>query len=107
MAIASLAQEGVRVLAYTNPYLIEGSTMFQEAADLGYLMTDADGNAFRQDFGGFLAGTVDLLSTDAFNWYKGVCVCCFFLRVYWKTLHPQPHFLPFSFLPPQARSRGI
>ncbi|XP_063866512.1 sulfoquinovosidase-like [Scylla paramamosain] len=70
LAIANLKQEGTRVLAYANPHLIEGSTMFEEAAAHGYLMTDDEGNAFRQDFGGFLAGTVDLLSNDAFNWYK-------------------------------------
>ncbi|KAG0726067.1 Sulfoquinovosidase [Chionoecetes opilio] len=70
VVIAGLAQEGVRVLAYANPNLVEGSEMFEEAAALGYLMTDAEGNAFRHDFGGFLAGTVDLLSEDAFNWYK-------------------------------------
>lgn len=61
----------MRVLAYINPHLIEGSDMFEEAAAQGFLMTDAEGNAFRQDFGGFLAGTVDLLSPGGFNWYKG------------------------------------
>ncbi|XP_045104098.1 sulfoquinovosidase-like isoform X2 [Portunus trituberculatus] len=70
LAITTLAQEGTRVLAYANPHLIEGSDMFEEAAAHGYLMTDSHGDAFRQDFGGFLAGTVDLLSPDAFNWYK-------------------------------------
>ncbi|XP_050728343.1 sulfoquinovosidase-like isoform X2 [Eriocheir sinensis] len=70
LAIETLAQEGVRVLTYINPHLIEGSDMFEEAAAQGFLMTDSEGNAFRQDFGGFLAGTVDLLNPDGFNWYK-------------------------------------
>lgn len=61
-------------MVYINPHLIEGSEMFEEAAALGHLLMDDTGEAFRQDFGGFLGGTVDLLNPDSFNWYRGVCV---------------------------------
>ncbi|KAK3853291.1 hypothetical protein Pcinc_040160, partial [Petrolisthes cinctipes] len=65
-----LTNDGVRVMAYLNPHLIESSEMFQEADALGYLLTDGAGDSFRQDFGGFLAGTVDLFNQEAFDWYR-------------------------------------
>lgn len=70
VAIQDLLEEGVRVMAYINPHLIEGSDMFLEAASLGYLMRDADGQPYRQDFGGFLAGTIDLFNSEAKDWYR-------------------------------------
>lgn len=69
--IQELAEDGVRVMVYLNPHLIDTGDMFEAAAALGYLMTDADGEVFRQDFGGFMAGTVDLLNPEARAWYRG------------------------------------
>ncbi|KAK4292347.1 hypothetical protein Pmani_034878, partial [Petrolisthes manimaculis] len=60
----------MRVMAYVNPHMIEGSNMFQEAAALGYLLTNSEGEAFTQDFGGFFAGTVDFFNQEAFEWYR-------------------------------------
>nr|XP_045584154.1 sulfoquinovosidase-like [Procambarus clarkii]XP_045584155.1 sulfoquinovosidase-like [Procambarus clarkii]XP_045584156.1 sulfoquinovosidase-like [Procambarus clarkii]XP_045584157.1 sulfoquinovosidase-like [Procambarus clarkii] len=70
LTIQTLLEDGVRVMTYINPHLIEGSDMFQEAATLGYLMMDGAGDPYRQDFGGFLAGTVDLLNPEAKAWYR-------------------------------------
>ncbi|XP_042219647.1 sulfoquinovosidase-like [Homarus americanus] len=70
VAIQNLMEEGVRVMAYINPHLVEEGDMFREAAASGYLMTDAEGEVYKQDFGGFLAGTVDLFNPEANNWYR-------------------------------------
>ncbi|XP_042871791.1 sulfoquinovosidase-like [Penaeus japonicus] len=72
--ITGLAQEGVGVMAYINPYLIEGSTLYEEADALGFLMADAQGESYKQDFGGFLAGTVDLVNSEARDWYSNKIV---------------------------------
>lgn len=66
--------EGVRVLAYINVHLITGSEMYEEAAALGYLLKDADGQVFDQDYGGFTGGTLDLISEEGRAWYKGKAI---------------------------------
>ncbi|XP_071524463.1 sulfoquinovosidase-like [Panulirus ornatus] len=68
--IQELSEDDVRVMVYINPHLIDSGDMFEAAAILGFLMTDADGEVFRQDFGGFMAGTVDLLNPEARTWYR-------------------------------------
>lgn len=69
--IEDLAEDGVYVTVYCNPHLIEGSLMFEEAVAAGHFLTDTNGEVFLQDFGGFLAGTIDLLDTDSAAWYGG------------------------------------
>ncbi|XP_047493998.1 sulfoquinovosidase-like [Penaeus chinensis] len=67
--ITSLGQEGVGVMAYINPHLIEGGELYEEADGLGFLMVDSEGQSYKQDFGGFMAGTVDLVNDEATLWY--------------------------------------
>lgn len=67
-----LAEEGVQVTVYCNPHLIEGSSLYQEALEQDHLMLGEDGQEYLMDFGGFLAGTVDLLDAASSEWYSDV-----------------------------------
>lgn len=65
-----LAQTGIRVLAYINPYVIKNGTLAREAAAKGYLVKDPSGNDYFIDFGEFECAHIDLTNTQAFDWYK-------------------------------------
>ncbi|XP_069995197.1 sulfoquinovosidase-like [Penaeus vannamei] len=69
--ITTLGEEGVGVMAYINPHLIAGGTLYEEADSQGFLMVDSEGQSYTQDFGGFMAGTVDLVNEEAREWYAG------------------------------------
>ncbi len=70
--INSLKERGVRFLGYINPYVGADMSLFNEAAEHGYLALNKEGGIYRVDFGEFDAGIVDLTNPDAFNWYKEV-----------------------------------
>ncbi|KAB7498860.1 Sulfoquinovosidase [Armadillidium nasatum] len=67
--IKNLTEDGVNVMVYCNPYLIEGSELFQIADRNGYFLKTSSGETYLQDFGGFSAGTIDLYSQEANQWY--------------------------------------
>lgn len=67
--IKELAKDGVRFLVYLNPYLCEEGGLFHEAAALGHLAHNAEGEIYRVDFGEFFAGIVDFTSEAACRWY--------------------------------------
>ncbi|XP_043199030.1 sulfoquinovosidase-like [Amphibalanus amphitrite] len=68
--IQTLKADGVRLLAYINPYLNIDGDIYQNNKDMGYFLTDASGAEYVQDFGGFSCVTVDLLSEPASAWYE-------------------------------------
>ncbi|KAK3602065.1 hypothetical protein CHS0354_008020 [Potamilus streckersoni] len=69
--IADLKKEGIRVLAYINPYLnIEGS-IFQGVKDKGYFVMNSSGQPYISDFGEFYCVTVDFTNPASYEWYKG------------------------------------
>ena len=65
-----LQNDGVKMTVYMNPHLIQGSNMFNEAEEKGFLMIDSKGDSYLEDFGGFLGGTVDLFNEFGRDWYK-------------------------------------
>ncbi len=71
-SIAELKENGVRFLAYINPYLASDGGLYREAADKGHLVKTKSGDTYDVDFGEFTGGMVDLTAPEAWNWYKSV-----------------------------------
>ena len=67
--IRDLSSKGIQVTAYMNPHLNAEGDVFVEAERLGYLLKDEPGQTLKQDFGEFLAGTIDFLNPAAQRWY--------------------------------------
>lgn len=70
--IHKLKEEGIRILGYINPYVLEDFSLYNEAAEKGYLATKQDGSKYVVDFGEFYCGVVDFTNPEACEWYKGV-----------------------------------
>ena len=77
--IRELSAEGVRVLAYFNPFLAdpagwpgERRSLYGEAKDRGLLVKKADGSIYAVGNGGFEAGLVDLTNSAARTFLKDV-----------------------------------
>ena len=76
--VAELGDQDIRVLTYVNPALSAdsgaaaaargGRDLHAEAADLGHLALDEDGEVLQTDRHGFTAATVDLSSPAAREW---------------------------------------
>lgn len=64
-----LANQGISVSLWTNPYLPEGSPVYAEAAEKGYLVHDPQGGVSRLEFGEH-AGMIDFTNPDATEWWK-------------------------------------
>lgn len=72
--------EGIRVLTYVNTWLVDAApkgddsirNLFAEAEDQGYLVTEADGETYLLEQGGFEAALVDLTNPDARDWYAEI-----------------------------------
>ncbi|WJE15242.1 alpha-glucosidase [Halobacillus sp. ACCC02827] len=64
--------EGIRLLGYINPYLVNDGTLYKEAVELGYLVRNQADEVYLVDFGEFDCGIVDLTHPEAFQWYKEV-----------------------------------
>ena len=71
--IAELGREGVRFLAYVNPYLCDDGGLFKDADGRGHLVRHHEnGKPLVIDFGEFGGGHVDLTSPDARAWFKSI-----------------------------------
>lgn len=70
--ILSLKEEGIRFLAYINPFLIEESPLYIEGKEKGYFVKDKKGDVYKIYVTTFPAGLVDLTNPDAVNWYKKI-----------------------------------
>ena len=70
--IVWLNQKNVAFLTYICPFLLENESLFNEAASQEYLAKDVFGNPYKEDFGEFYCGIVDLTNPQAFNWYKNI-----------------------------------
>lgn len=71
--------DGVRVLGYINPFLVDvtekGSftrNLYQEAFDLGYLVEQEDGSPYPITITDFDAGIVDISNPNAREWLKDI-----------------------------------
>lgn len=79
--VADLDADGIRVLTYVSPFIADVSEkpdvqrlLFQEAAELGYLVQNADGDPYLITNTDFDAALVDLTNPDAREWYKAVII---------------------------------
>lgn len=77
--VADMESEGVRVLGYINPFLVDVSgktshdrNMFAEAREKGYLVTDEHGEPYMIPNTTFSAGLVDLTHPGARLWIKEI-----------------------------------
>lgn len=70
--IKELEQENVQFLTYICPFLLENETLFNEAERQGFLVLNQQNETYREDFGEFYCGLVDLTNPQAFEWYKGI-----------------------------------
>lgn len=78
--VADLAAEDITVTTYVNPFLVDPAgredaparNLFAEAAEAGYLVTDAGGEPYGLDQGGFDASLVDLTNAAARDWFADV-----------------------------------
>ena len=70
--IQELEKEGVHFLSYICPFLLENESLFLEAESQGFLVLNQKNESYKEDFGEFYCGIVDLTNPDAFNWYKEI-----------------------------------
>ena len=75
--VSDLEAEGVRTLAYVNPFLVDASDkpelgrhLYAEAEEAGYLVQHPDGGPYWIEMGGFYAAMVDLSNPLAVAWMK-------------------------------------
>lgn len=74
---SDLDADGVRLMIYINPYLVDASSkpgiqrnLYQEAVDNGYVVRAADGGPFLLRITDFSAALVDFTNPDAVAWYS-------------------------------------
>lgn len=65
-------KEDIRFLSYINPYLVNTSELYLEAANHNYFAKNHDGDIYLVDFGEFNCGVVDFTNPAAFNWFKNL-----------------------------------
>ncbi len=70
--IQELEKQHVHFLTYICPFLLENESLFLEAEQKGYLVLNQNNESYREDFGEFYCGIVDLTNPEAFTWYKEV-----------------------------------
>lgn len=68
--IKEYKEKGIRMLGYINPYLLEGTTLYEEGKEKGYFAVKQDGSDYLVDFGEFYCGVVDFTNPRAFQWFK-------------------------------------
>lgn len=62
--------QGIRWLAYINPYFNVEGEYYQKARERGYLIKDDRGDTLVQSVAGFQIGSLDLTNESARHWYK-------------------------------------
>ncbi|BAP86634.1 alpha-glucosidase [Paucilactobacillus hokkaidonensis JCM 18461] len=65
-------QQGLKFLAYINPYVANDTEMFKQAAGHHYFAKNNLGEVYLVDFGEFECGVVDFTNPAAFEWFKTV-----------------------------------
>ncbi|WP_394727048.1 alpha-glucosidase [Altererythrobacter sp. GH1-8] len=68
--ISELVQQGIRFLAYANPYLCIDGDLYREAESGGHLCLRLDSDeAYLVDFGEFECGVVDFTRAETCDWF--------------------------------------
>lgn len=70
--IKNINEESIEYLGYINPYILEGTPLYEEGENSGYFATNIDGGKYLVDFGEFYCGVVDFTNPKAFEWYKNI-----------------------------------
>lgn len=70
--IKKLEKENVAFMTYICPFLLENESLFNEAASHNFLVLNDQGESYKEDFGEFYCGIVDLTNPNAFDWYKNI-----------------------------------
>lgn len=68
--IKEYEKKGIRLLGYINPYLLEGTSLYNEGKEKGYFAVREDGSDYLVDFGEFYCGVVDFTNPEAYEWFK-------------------------------------
>lgn len=70
--IDSLQQQDIKVLAYINPYFVEGGLQTITGIDTAVFIKDSEGYPYKFKAGGFKAYMIDLSSRKAIVWMKNI-----------------------------------
>lgn len=68
--IKRMKDKGIRICVWINPYIAQESSIFDEAAENGYLIRRSDGSVWQYDFWQAGMGFVDFTNPDACKWYQ-------------------------------------
>lgn len=68
----SLMREGIRVLGYINPYMVEGGNSAIHALANNYVVKNSKGKPYKFKAGGFNAYMIDFTNSEAYNWYQSI-----------------------------------
>ncbi|MEU6840450.1 alpha-xylosidase [Streptomyces sp. NPDC046716] len=68
--LARLKERGLRISVWINPYIAQKSALFDEAAELGYLVRTAEGDIWQWDLWQAGMGLVDFTNPDACAWFQ-------------------------------------
>ncbi|MER5949437.1 alpha-xylosidase [Streptomyces sp. NPDC001904] len=68
--LARLKERGLRISVWINPYIAQKSALFDEAAELGYLVRTAGGDVWQWDLWQAGMGLVDFTNPDACAWFQ-------------------------------------
>lgn len=69
---AEMNAQGVKVMGYINPFLLEGTDMTNEALKSHYIVHHQDGTPYLIPFGGFKGYIIDLSNPAAREWVKEI-----------------------------------
>lgn len=67
-----LKEHDIKFLGYSNPYLVEGTELYQEGLEKGYFAKGLSDEDYLVDFGEFYCGVVDFTNPEAYKWFKEV-----------------------------------
>jgi alpha-D-xyloside xylohydrolase len=68
--IKRLKQRGLKISLWINPYIAEKSSLFDEAAEQGYLLKKANGDVWQTDLWQSGMGIVDFTNPAACEWFR-------------------------------------
>lgn len=70
--IATLREQGVKLILITEPFLLVKSSKYDEAARMGLLGTNAQGQPYTYDFYFGTTGLIDIFRPEARDWFWGI-----------------------------------